>query len=137
MGGHGSPAGVAKATEKTNEKADADEQARGCIRRSRRSCLVPDKLSRYKVNIPFHACPQRLAFIPFPHPPFVWSLLPAAMLSNRLITPALYLIPLFAQAARAFSPSFPYGSEKVRGVNLGGWLVTEPVSMPFLPYVLY
>jgi hypothetical protein len=24
-----------------------------------------------------------------------------------------------------FSPSFPYGSEPVRGVNLGGWLVLE------------
>lgn len=24
-----------------------------------------------------------------------------------------------------FSPGFPYGSEPVRGVNLGGWLVLE------------
>ena len=23
----------------------------------------------------------------------------------------------------AISPGFPYGSQKVRGVNLGGWLV--------------
>ncbi|KAE9403156.1 hypothetical protein BT96DRAFT_917767 [Gymnopus androsaceus JB14] len=28
--------------------------------------------------------------------------------------------------ASAVSPGFPYGSEKVRGVNLGGWLVLEP-----------
>jgi hypothetical protein len=26
------------------------------------------------------------------------------------------------------SPSFPYGSTKVRGVNLGGWLVLEVKS---------
>jgi hypothetical protein len=28
-------------------------------------------------------------------------------------------------SALAFSPGFPYGSQKVRGVNLGGWLVLE------------
>jgi hypothetical protein len=26
---------------------------------------------------------------------------------------------------QAISPGFPYGSQKVRGVNIGGWLVTE------------
>lgn len=26
-----------------------------------------------------------------------------------------------------FNPGFPYGSEKVRGVNLGGWLALEVV----------
>jgi aryl-phospho-beta-D-glucosidase BglC (GH1 family) len=31
-----------------------------------------------------------------------------------------------------FSPSFPYGSEPVRGVNLGGWLVLEPWITPSL-----
>lgn len=25
----------------------------------------------------------------------------------------------------AFQPAFPYGTEKVRGVNVGGWLVLE------------
>ncbi|KAK7058472.1 hypothetical protein VNI00_002106 [Paramarasmius palmivorus] len=30
----------------------------------------------------------------------------------------------------AFSPSFPYGEVKVRGVNLGGWLVLEPWITP-------
>ena len=29
------------------------------------------------------------------------------------------------RAALAFSPSFQYGTEKVRGVSLGGWLVLE------------
>jgi len=32
----------------------------------------------------------------------------------------------------AFSPGFPYGSQKVRGVNLGGWLVLEPFITPSL-----
>ncbi|KZV65190.1 glycoside hydrolase family 5 protein [Peniophora sp. CONT] len=63
------------------------------------------------------------------------------MLSSRLISSALYLIPLLANSARAanqstnsalFTTSFPYGSEKVRGVNLGGWLVLEPWITPSL-----
>jgi len=29
------------------------------------------------------------------------------------------------RAALAFNPSFLYGTEKVRGVSLGGWLVLE------------
>jgi glucan 1,3-beta-glucosidase len=32
-----------------------------------------------------------------------------------------------------FSPGFPYGSEKVRGVNLGGWLVLEVCCYPSPP----
>ncbi|KAF8921967.1 glycoside hydrolase superfamily [Mucidula mucida] len=32
----------------------------------------------------------------------------------------------------AFNPTFPYGSQKVRGVNLGGWLVLEPWVTPSL-----
>ncbi|KAJ7897187.1 glycoside hydrolase family 5 protein [Mycena olivaceomarginata] len=35
-------------------------------------------------------------------------------------------------SALAFSPGFPYGSQKVRGVNLGGWLVLEPWITPSL-----
>ncbi|KAJ1030415.1 hypothetical protein NDA16_001324 [Ustilago loliicola] len=30
------------------------------------------------------------------------------------------------------SPGFPYGSQKVRGVNIGGWLVAEPWITPSL-----
>lgn len=41
----------------------------------------------------------------------------------RSITIALGAVSL--AAAQAFEPGFPYGSEKVRGVNLGGWLVLE------------
>ncbi|KAF7337508.1 hypothetical protein MSAN_02223800 [Mycena sanguinolenta] len=33
-------------------------------------------------------------------------------------------------SAAAFTPGFPYGTEKVRGVNLGGWLVLEPWITP-------
>ena len=35
---------------------------------------------------------------------------------------------LFSSSAFAFSPSFSYGSSKVRGVSLGGWLVLEVSS---------
>jgi len=34
---------------------------------------------------------------------------------------------------RAFSPGFPYGSQKVRGVNLGGWLLIEVRYCPSPP----
>ncbi|KAF8481707.1 exo-1-3-beta-glucanase [Russula ochroleuca] len=35
-------------------------------------------------------------------------------------------------AVLAFSPSFDYGTQKVRGVSLGGWLVIEPWITPSL-----
>ncbi|KAJ7878589.1 glycoside hydrolase family 5 protein, partial [Mycena leptocephala] len=38
----------------------------------------------------------------------------------------------FLSSALAFSPGFPYGTTKVRGVNLGGWLVLEPWITPSL-----
>ncbi|KAG6877963.1 hypothetical protein C0992_008910 [Termitomyces sp. T32_za158] len=37
-----------------------------------------------------------------------------------------------AATARAFTPSFDFGTTKVRGVNLGGWLVLEPWITPSL-----
>jgi len=40
-------------------------------------------------------------------------------------------LSLFSSAL-AFTGGFPYGSEKVRGVNLGGWLVLEPWITPSL-----
>lgn len=33
--------------------------------------------------------------------------------------------PSLVSRASAISPGFPYGSQKIRGVNLGGWLVLE------------
>nr|GAT57439.1 glycoside hydrolase family 5 protein [Mycena chlorophos] len=41
----------------------------------------------------------------------------------------LVCVSLFS-AARAFTPGFAYGTDKVRGVNLGGWLVLEPWITP-------
>ncbi|KAI0695614.1 exo-beta-1,3-glucanase [Cytidiella melzeri] len=38
----------------------------------------------------------------------------------------------FVWADTPISPGFPYGSQKVRGVNLGGWLVLEPWITPSL-----
>lgn len=42
----------------------------------------------------------------------------------RATATALYGLSLLS-SAYAFNPTFPYGREKVRGVNLGGWLVLE------------
>lgn len=41
---------------------------------------------------------------------------------SRLLTTCTLALAA-SRIARAISPGFPYGSEKVRGVNLGGWLV--------------
>ncbi|KAJ6575428.1 exo-beta-1,3-glucanase [Mycena capillaripes] len=49
---------------------------------------------------------------------------------SRAVRAALGLSLL--SSALAFTPGFPYGSQKVRGVNLGGWLVLEPWITPSL-----
>lgn len=38
--------------------------------------------------------------------------------------PNVWSVPMWGSQA-AFSPAFQYGSQPVRGVNLGGWLVLE------------
>ncbi|EJC98755.1 exo-beta-1,3-glucanase [Fomitiporia mediterranea MF3/22] len=43
-----------------------------------------------------------------------------------------YLLVALATSILKISPGFPYGSQKVRGVNLGGWLVLEPWITPSL-----
>ena len=46
----------------------------------------------------------------------------------RAISISVLTLGLFARGApldNPISPGFPYGSQKVRGVNLGGWLVLE------------
>ncbi|RXW22687.1 hypothetical protein EST38_g3161 [Candolleomyces aberdarensis] len=43
-----------------------------------------------------------------------------------------YLATFFTLRVTALDYSFPYGSQKVRGVNLGGWLVLEPWITPSL-----
>jgi hypothetical protein len=61
------------------------------------------------------------------------------LFSPRFPIPMLSLLPLllivartFVRADTAINPGFPYGSQKVRGVNLGGWLVLEPWITPSL-----
>lgn len=47
---------------------------------------------------------------------------------RRAITISVLTLGLLARGAPADNPinaGFPYGSQKVRGVNLGGWLVLE------------
>ncbi|TFK77419.1 glycoside hydrolase family 5 protein [Pluteus cervinus] len=54
------------------------------------------------------------------------------MLGHRLPVLAALAGSLLSATVSAFSPGFPYGSQKVRGVNLGGWLVLEPWITPSL-----
>jgi len=42
-----------------------------------------------------------------------------------MLISSFFLASLLATCSRAFSPGFPYGSQRVRGVNLGGWLLIE------------
>jgi hypothetical protein len=46
-----------------------------------------------------------------------------------MLASAYILLACLLPAALAFSPGFPYGAQKVRGVSLGGWLLIE-VRMP-------
>jgi hypothetical protein len=45
-------------------------------------------------------------------------------LLNRLLSLAVLGVSA-VPSVLSFQPGFSYGSEKVRGVNLGGWLVLE------------
>jgi len=46
----------------------------------------------------------------------------------RVVAAAICAVTLvFADSS--FSPAFNYGTDKVRGVNLGGWLVLEVRSL--------
>ncbi|KAI0964195.1 hypothetical protein AcW1_001070 [Taiwanofungus camphoratus] len=56
-------------------------------------------------------------------------------MSSRRLATALSLLGLLSPLVlgdNPISPTFNYGSEKVRGVNLGGWLVLEPWITPSL-----
>lgn len=50
-------------------------------------------------------------------------------LLNRLLSLAVLGVSA-VPSVLSFQPGFSYGSEKVRGVNLGGWLVLEPWITP-------
>ncbi|KAH7930933.1 glycoside hydrolase family 5 protein [Leucogyrophana mollusca] len=54
-----------------------------------------------------------------------------ALLLSAIVS-ALLLLSVAPLALSQISPGFPYGTEKVRGVNLGGWLVLEPWITPSL-----
>lgn len=55
------------------------------------------------------------------------------MISSMRSTLSLALLGLsLLPSALSFTPGFPYGTEKVRGVNLGGWLVLEVYQFPLL-----
>jgi hypothetical protein len=58
---------------------------------------------------------------------------------NKLLTAVVCTSSVLSSLyVAAISPSFPYGSEKVRGVNLGGWLVLEVLKFfLFCLYCLY
>ncbi|KAJ3489581.1 hypothetical protein NLI96_g2026 [Meripilus lineatus] len=54
---------------------------------------------------------------------------------KHAITISVFTLGFFARGALSDNPinaGFPYGSQKVRGVNLGGWLVLEPWITPSL-----
>ena len=55
-----------------------------------------------------------------------------------MIAAAYTLLACLLPATLAFSPSFPYGTQKVRGVSLGGWLLIEVRMHPqFLSFPLF
>lgn len=46
--------------------------------------------------------------------------------------PAIIILSLISSCL-SFNPAFPYGSQKVRGVNLGGWLVLGRLGLTDVP----
>ena len=54
-----------------------------------------------------------------------------------LVAAAAATLACFPPAAFAFNPSFPYGSEKIRGVSLGGWLVLEVNATKIIFFWVY
>ena len=55
-----------------------------------------------------------------------------------MLASAYTLLACLLPAALAFSPGFPYGAQKVRGVSLGGWLLTEVrMHAQFLSFPLF
>jgi glucan 1,3-beta-glucosidase len=57
--------------------------------------------------------------------PHILFCLPAVLLSFLAVIPTVNAAPVANITKRAPAWGFPYGSTKVRGVNLGGWLVLE------------
>ena len=57
------------------------------------------------------------------------------MLSTLLFVALLATLCVAGSSQHSFSPGFPYGSQPVRGVNLGGWLVLEVCYCQSAPLV--
>ena len=77
---------------------------------------------------------------PFPFllfsPTFLCHLQRPPMLSTLLLVALLATLCVAGNSQHSFSPGFPYGSQPVRGVNLGGWLVLEVCYCPSAPLLL-
>jgi hypothetical protein len=58
-------------------------------------------------------------------PPFFYSLQTMVSLTRRLLASALITFSVIVPTVHPFNTGFPYETQKVRGVNLGGWLVLE------------
>ena len=50
---------------------------------------------------------------------------------NCFLTAVICSSSVLTSIYASISPSFPYDSEKIRGVNLGGWLVLEVLKFPY------
>lgn len=54
------------------------------------------------------------------------------MTLSRLLLSVLACLALASPIFGALQYGFPYGKEKIRGVNLGGWLVLEVLFLSYL-----
>jgi hypothetical protein len=123
---------------------------RGTVRTSETSALSPGVLGpHYTSFIPcLLSFPLPQGHFPFPSPSFHFPtflpspslpLPPQTMLISSFFLTSLLATFSFAHTRRSqhpprsFSPGFPYGSQKVRGVNLGGWLLIEVRYCPSPP----
>ena len=70
-------------------------------------------------------------------PDYCLTLFYAMPFSLRLVLAAALLGLSLLPYVFPFTPGFPYGSEIVRGVNLGGWLVLEVCVYSTIPFSFY
>jgi len=81
--------------------------------------------------------PSPIPFLAFSATPARWlaattNMYPALSIASFLASLPIVLSVPHWDTQSPFNPGFPYGSEPVRGVNLGGWLVLEPWITPSL-----
>jgi hypothetical protein len=70
-------------------------------------------------------------------PDYCLTLFYAMPFSLRLVLAAALLGLSFLPSVYPFTPGFPYGSKKVRGVNLGGWLVLEVCAYSIMSFAFH